>query len=133
MAATVLLPERSSRTEVRSSSQGVTTQIKCCRTSSIPSLWRAEPGLHLGNSDLCAKSIPVTHVDRFLNFMEKGSTEESFLLERVIENWPRVSGIPREMYGRKKKRQHQIQHQEVSLLAYAEYPIHWTPHSLNRD
>lgn len=39
-----------------------------------------------------------------LNFTEKGSTEESFLLDSIIENWPWVSRIPTEMSGRKEQR-----------------------------
>lgn len=97
MVATMLLLER------RKFKAG-SHYTKCHRTSSILSLWRAEPGPHLRNNDLSAESIPVTHGDRMLNFTEKGSTEESFLLDRIIENWPWVSRIPREMSGRKEQR-----------------------------
>ena len=44
-------------------------------------------------------SILGTQADRFVNCMERESTEESFLLERVTENWPWVSRLPREMFG----------------------------------
>lgn len=39
-----------------------------------------------------------------LNFTEKGSTEESFLLDRIIENWPWVVKDSKRMSGRKEQR-----------------------------
>lgn len=49
-------------------------------------------------------SIPVTHGDRNLNFMEKANTEEAFLLGGAIENQLWVARITREKFGRKKEK-----------------------------
>lgn len=79
-----------------SSRQGVTTQIKCHRTSSILSLWRAEPGPHLRNNHLSAESIPVTHGQN-AELHRKGKHRGILPYIASLRTGPGCQGIPREM------------------------------------
>lgn len=56
---------------------------------SILSLWRAEPGPHLGNGGLCAMSIPGTQIDSWLH----GIGKHRRVFRTIEGHWELVLGV----------------------------------------
>lgn len=94
---------------------------------SIPSLRRAVTSPHFGNGDLCAMSIPVTQIDRFLTSRNMEAQWSISYWRGSMRTGPGCQRFPEKCLG--DKRWHQMQQHVVSIFGTLRmsHPLDPTP------